>query len=100
MSSIVESYTENESDDGSISTNSIEDIWDGSKIYPEINARDSRLKIGHRIRKTQNECKWGEILTKRMVKGLHKLFKCFSKEPNNSLPTLVKSGSEVSHFIP
>ena len=32
--SIDESYTDDESDDGSISTNSLEDIQDGSQIHP------------------------------------------------------------------
>ena len=35
-----------------------------------------------------------------MGKVLHKLFKAVVNEPKNSFPTLVRSGSEVSHFIP
>ena len=34
-----------------------------------------------------------------MVKGLYKVFNAVANELNNSLPNLVKSGSEVSHFI-
>ena len=34
----------NTSDDGSISTKSLEDIRYGSQIHPDINARDARLK--------------------------------------------------------
>ena len=37
LSSIDYLYTENDSDDGSISTNALEEIRDGNKIHPEIN---------------------------------------------------------------
>ena len=46
--------TENDSDDGYISTNVLEDIWDENQIHPEINARDDRLKMHDHIRKTKN----------------------------------------------
>ena len=52
------------------------------------------------VLKTQNEWKGAEIPSKSMVKGLHKLFKDFVNKINNSLPTLVELGSEVSHLIP
>ena len=48
--SIDASYTDNESNDGSISTNSFEDIKDGSTKHPYINSRDARFKIHDRIR--------------------------------------------------
>ena len=35
-----------------------------------------------------------------MVKGLHNVFKVILKQLKNLFPTLVESGSEVSHFIP
>ena len=57
MTSIDESSTDNESDDIYISTNALEDIWDGSQIHPIINARDSRFLICDRIKQTQNEWK-------------------------------------------
>ena len=49
--SIDESYTNDDSDDGSISTNYLKDISDGIQIHPKINARYSRLKICDRIKK-------------------------------------------------
>ena len=51
MASIDESFTDNDSDDGSISKNYIKDIWDVIQIDPELNARYSRLKIYDRTKK-------------------------------------------------
>ena len=45
LASIYESYTYDDSDDGYISMNVLEDIWDGSYIHPDINAIYVRLKI-------------------------------------------------------
>ena len=42
LASIYESSTYDDFDYGSISTNAIEDIWDGNYVHPEINARDAR----------------------------------------------------------
>ena len=39
-------------------------------------------------------------LKNSMGKGIHKVFKNFENELNNSVPTLVESESELSHFIP
>ena len=44
MSSIDELSTDNYSDDGDISTNSINDIRYGSQIHPDMNAKDATLK--------------------------------------------------------
>ena len=44
MDSIDESSPENESDDAYISMNTIEGIWDGNYVYPDINTRYARLK--------------------------------------------------------
>ena len=49
-----ESSTDNDSDYGSISMNSLEDIWNRSQIHPELNTRDDILKIRDRIKQTQN----------------------------------------------
>ena len=54
MDSIDESYAKDNSDDGSISKNSIEDIWDGKHLHPNINARDDRLMISDQINKYQS----------------------------------------------
>ena len=55
MSSIYELYTENDSDNRSISTSDLENIRDDSQIYPDINAIDARFKIHDPIKKTQSE---------------------------------------------
>ena len=73
--SIDESSIEYDSDDGSISTNAIEDIRDGSYIYSDINARYAVLKICDHIRQAQSEWKGAELSANRMGKGLHKVFK-------------------------
>ena len=84
ISSLIDdSYIEYDSYDGYISTNSIEEIWDGNYVHPDINARDARLKISNRIRKTQREWKGPELSTKSMEKGLHKVFKYVVNKLNN-----------------
>ena len=50
LASIDELSTENDYDNESISENYFEDIWGGSKIHLEPNARDSRLKIRDSIK--------------------------------------------------
>ena len=54
MASIDELYTDNDSDDGSISTKYIKKILCRSQIHPELNARDTIFKIHNRIRQTKN----------------------------------------------
>ena len=54
MASIADSSTENDSDDGYISTEALEDIPDGSQIHLELNTRDARFKIHDRIRQTKS----------------------------------------------
>ena len=34
--------------------NALEEIWDGSKIHSELNARDARFEICYRIKQTKN----------------------------------------------
>ena len=53
MDSIDGLSTNNDSDDESISMNALEEIWYGSQIHPEINARYARFKIRDRIRQTR-----------------------------------------------
>ena len=77
MASIYESSTENNSDDGSISMNALEEIRYGRYVKPNINSRDTRLKIRDRIKQAQSEWKEAEIPAKRMVKDLHQVFKAF-----------------------
>ena len=75
MASIDESYTYDDSDGGSISTNALEYICDGRQIHPYINARDAIFKISDYIKQTQNEWKGEELSAKSMGKGLHKFLK-------------------------
>ena len=54
MASIDELSKDDESDDRSIIMNALKGIRDRSKIHLNINARDARLTIRHRIIETQN----------------------------------------------
>ena len=56
-SSIDESPTYNYSNGGYTSTNVIKEIWDRRKIHPDINTRNTRLKMCEHILKTKNEWK-------------------------------------------
>ena len=55
--SIYQLSTDNGSDDRSISTNTLENIRDGSKIHLKINAIYARFKICDHFRQTKNEWK-------------------------------------------
>ena len=92
LASIYEWSTEDDSDDVSISINSIKDIWDGNYVHPDINACNSGLKILDCIIQAQIEQNRAELSAKRMGKGFHQLFKAVVNELNNSLPNLVESG--------
>ena len=89
MDSIDESSTDNESDHGSKSANSLKYIWYGNQIHIELSTRDPRLKICDRIKQTQNEWKGAELSENSMDKGLHKVFKSVVSQLNNVLPTLL-----------
>ena len=71
LDSIDESSTDDDSDDGSISTNDLKDIWDGSQIHPYIKSVYARLKIRDRMKQTKSERKGGELSEKRIGKVLH-----------------------------
>ena len=88
MASIDDSSAEDKYDDESISTNSSKDIWDGSYVYPDINARDARLKICDRIKQSQSVGKGAELSAKIMDKYLIKVFKVAVKEFKNELTNL------------
>ena len=70
LASIDESYIDDESDDRYISTKYLEDIRYWSQIYPDIKARDDRLKISERIKQTQSEWKRAKLSEKRVRKCL------------------------------
>ena len=46
--------TYDDSDDGYISKNALEDIWGRSQIHLDINERDTRLKIHELVRLPNN----------------------------------------------
>ena len=76
--------TDNDSDDVSISTNTLKEIRVGSQIHTELNTIDARFKICGRIRETENELKGSELSAKRMDKGLYKAFKSVLNQLNNT----------------
>ena len=80
MASIDESYTDGDSEYGSISTKNFKDIQDRSQIHPKLNARNVRLKISDCIKQAQNECKGSELLANIKAKGFHKVFKAVVNE--------------------
>ena len=86
--SIEELSTEDDSNDGSISTNALEEIWGGSQINPGINARDARLKIRYCIKQMQSEWKGSKLSLESIFKVLNKVFKAVVNELKNSFPTL------------
>ena len=79
MASTDESSTDDDYDDGSISKNSLADIWGGNYVHLDINTIYSRFKIFDCIRQAQSEWKWSEISENTMGKGLHKVFKSILK---------------------
>ena len=83
MDSINESSADIKSNNKYISVDDIEDIQDVIYVHPNINARDTRLKIRDPIRQAQSEWKIEELSVKYMVKGLHKVFKIVVKRLNN-----------------
>ena len=68
-----------ESDHDLISTEMLEDIFDGSQTHPNVNRREARYKIRGRIKQRQSERKGALKATRRIGKGLHKAFKNFVK---------------------
>ena len=89
-----------ESDDDHISTEMLEYIRDGSQSHQNVNRREARYKIRDRIE--QRQLYWKGLLkaTRKMGKGLHKVFESVVKYISQDLPPLRESGSEVYHFIP
>ena len=81
--------TDDDSDDGSVSTNALKYIWDGIQIHPKIKAIDTRSKICDYIKRMQSKWKNAELSEKNMGKVLHKVFMSVVNELNNSMPTLI-----------
>ena len=96
----MESLDKNEkSDHNLITTETLEDICDGSQTHPNVNRREARYKIRDFIRQRQSEWKGALKATQSMGKGLHKVFSKIVKKISQELATLGESVSEVSHFI-
>ena len=74
MGSLDKSSKDDESDDGSLSMNAFDDIWDRSQIHPEISVIDDILKLHDHIKQTQNEWKGAELSVKSISKVSHRLF--------------------------
>ena len=77
-----------DSDTEPISTEMLEDIRDSSQSHPVINSRYARCKIHDRIRQGQAECKGSLLSTRKMGKGLHKVFRAIVNEIFQVLPIL------------
>ena len=63
-----------------MSTETLEDIRDGSQSHPNVNQREARYKIRDLMNKIQSECKGELKSTRNTVKGLHNVFKTVLKE--------------------
>ena len=75
MASFDESYADNNSDEKYISTNNIEEIWDGNYVHPDINSIYAILKIRGHIRQAQSDWNRAEFSEKSMRKVLQRFFK-------------------------
>ena len=89
-----------ESDHDLISTEMLQDIYDGGQTHPNVNKREAHYKIRDLIRKK-------EIGMERRVKSYAKHGKRFTqgiqyvcKRYFTGIGSFGISGSEVSHFIP
>ena len=83
-----------------ISTETLEDICDGSQTHTTVNKMEARCKIRDSIKQRQSEWKGALKSTHKMVNGLHKVFSTIVKNISQELTILGESGSEVLHFIP
>ena len=81
--SIDESSAYDNSDNESISTGALEDIWDRNHVHMIINERDSILRISEQIRQAKSARKGAELSEKWMGICLHKIFRVIYKYLNN-----------------
>ena len=77
LASINEASVDENSDEESISTDNLEDIWGANYAHLNINVRDARLKIRDHTKQTQNELKGAKLSAKSMGKGLKKYLMLF-----------------------
>ena len=78
-----------ESDHDLISTEILEDIYDGSQTHPNVNKRGAHYKIRDHIRQRQSEQKGELKATHKMGKGLHKVFSMVVKDIFQELTAFV-----------
>ena len=64
----------NESDGEPISTQMLEDIFEGSNSLPSVNSREARNKIRDSIKQRKLDWKGTLFSTQNMGKVLHKVF--------------------------
>ena len=81
------------SDDGPMYTEMLEDICDGSKSHLSVNMREVCYKIRDCIKQSQAKYKGALLSTWNMGKGLHKLFKSIIHDISLVLPIFGESGS-------
>ena len=70
-----------------------------SQTHPNVNRREAPYKIRDCIRQNQSKRKGALKGTRRMGKGLHKVFITVVKDISQKFTPLGESGSEVSYFI-
>ena len=93
-------YSNEKSDHDLISTETLEDIRDGSQTHQNVNKRESHYKIRDRVRRKESQRKGALRATHNMGEGLHKVLSTIVKDILQELTALGESGSEVYHFIP
>ena len=82
-----------ESDSKNMSTDMADDVCDERQSHLNINRREARYRILDRFRQRQYEWKGVLLSTRKMGKGLHKVFKVVVNEISQSLPILGEFGS-------
>ena len=83
-----------------MSTDMLEDTRERIQSHWSINGREARYKIHDYIKRGQAEWKGALSSTRKMGKGLHKVFNALVNYILQELPILGESRSEVSYFIP
>ena len=76
-----------------MSTEMLEDIFDGSKSHLSLNRREVRYKIYYHIKRRQTEWKGALLSPQNMNKGFHIFLKAVVNNILNVLPILGDSGS-------
>ena len=83
-----------------MSTEMLEYIRDGNQSHTRLNRREAHYKMCVHIKQSQAEWIGALLSTRRMGKGLPRVFKAVVNDILRVLPILGESGSESSYFIP